>query len=56
MKFKGSIYCETKVNCKLCGKQFEGNSDKVERKFIIHALTRHPFYLIKTRLTSKFDE
>ena len=50
MKFKCEIYWETKEKCGLCGKQFEGDNRKVERKLLIHALARHPVHSIKTIL------
>lgn len=50
VKFKCEIYCEAKAKCGLCGKQFEGDNRKVERKLLIHALARHPVHSIKVIL------
>lgn len=42
IKFNGSISFLSKRRCSICGKTYEGDSDVVMRKSIVHLIFRHP--------------
>lgn len=42
IKFNGSISFIVTQRCKICGKTYEGDSDVVMRKSIVHLIFRHP--------------
>lgn len=41
IKFNGSISFMVTQRCKICGKTYEGDSDVVMRKSIVHLIFRH---------------
>lgn len=42
IKFNGSISFMVTQRCKICGKTYEGDSNVVMRKSIVHLIFRHP--------------
>lgn len=47
MKITCDIFIETTFRCKLCGKKFNGEINKTNRKYGRHLLFRHPKYTIR---------
>lgn len=47
MKIKASLYVSTHFKCAFCGKVFDGEKDKMDRKLVAHCLTHHPIKLLK---------
>lgn len=47
MKFTCNIFIETTFSCKLCGKKFNGEIEKTNRKYYRHLLFKHPIYTVK---------
>jgi hypothetical protein len=47
IKFNGSISFMVTQRCKICGKTYEGDSNVVMRKSIVHLIFRHPKEALK---------
>lgn len=47
MKITCDIFIEATYSCKLCGKKFNGEIEKTNRKYFRHLLFKHPIYTVK---------
>ena len=56
MKITCDIFIEATFKCKLCGKKFNGEINKTNRKYFRHLLLKHPKYTIRGMIKAVNDK